>query len=95
MRVLVLSLFLAACVSSPSPTMMGTTKVEATANGRAYTIWYTDTRVEIVRHGWASPGEHQQIRADMIALIPLMTNCTLNEATLTGDSGEMRASIRC
>ena len=31
----------------------------------------------------------------MIALIPQVTGCTLNETTLTGDSGEMRASIRC
>ena len=44
---------------------------------------------------WASPGEHQQIRADMIALIPQVTGCNLDEASLTGDSGELRASIRC
>lgn len=75
--------------------MVGAAKAEITANGRAYTVWYTDTRVEIVRHGWASPGAHQQIRADMTLLIPQVTGCTLNEASLTGDSGEMRAAIRC
>lgn len=94
MRVLALFL-LAACAASPSPTMSGATKAETSLNGRAYTLWYTDTRVEIVRHGWASPGEHQQIRADMTLLIPQVTGCTLNEASLTGDSGEMRASLRC
>ncbi len=77
------------------PGMAGATKAEVTAGGRDYTLWYTDNRVEIVRHGWANPGEHQQIRADMIALIPQVTGCTLSEASLTGDSGEMRASIRC
>ena len=45
--------------------------------------------------GGLPPGEHQQIRADMIALIPQVTGCNLDEASLTGDSGELRASIRC
>ncbi len=94
MRVLCL-LFLTACAASPTPTLMGATRADVTAGGRDYTLWYTEARVEIIRHGWASSGEHQQIRATMIALIPQVTGCTLNETTLTGDSGEMRASIRC
>ena len=68
---------------------------KVTAGGRDYTLWYDEKRVEIVRHGWASPGEHQAIRAEMIVLIPQVTGCTLNTASLTGDSGEMRAAIRC
>lgn len=95
MRFALILFILTACASSPMPSMAGAQKAEVTANGRAYTLWYTDKRVEIIRHGWASVGEHQQIRADMIALIPQVTGCSLNEATLTGDSGEMRASIRC
>lgn len=94
MRVLIL-LFLAACSSSPMPGMTGASKAEVTAAGRDYSLWFTDTKVEIVRHGWASAGEHQAIRATMIALIPQVTGCSLNEGSLTGDSGEMRASIRC
>ncbi len=88
-------LLLTACASSPMPGMAGAAKAEVTVNGRSYTLWFTDARVEVVRHGWASPGEHQQIRADMIALIPQVTGCNLDEASLTGDSGELRASIRC
>jgi hypothetical protein len=94
MRLIAL-LLLTACASSPMPGMAGATKAEVTANGRNYTLWFTESRVEVVRHGWASPGAHQQIRADMIALIPQITGCKLNEASLTGDSGEMRATIRC
>ncbi len=88
-------LFLTACAASPLPGMAGARMEKVSMNGRAYTLWYTQTRVEIVRHGWANPGDHQQIRADMIALIPQVTGCTLSEPTLTGDSGEMRASLRC
>ena len=94
MRVLI-PFVLAACTSSPMPGIAGATKAEVTAQGRGYTLWYTDTKVEIVRHGWASAGEHQAIRATMIALIPQVTGCRLNEGSLTGDSGEMRAAIRC
>lgn len=94
MRVLI-PLLLAACTSSPMPGMTGAAKAEVMAQGRDFTLRYTDTKVEIVRHGWASAGDHQAIRATMIALIPQVTGCRLNEGSLTGDSGEMRASIRC
>lgn len=94
MRVLI-PLVLAACASSPMPGMIGAVKAEVTAQGRDYTLWYTTTKVEIVRHGWAGPGDHQAIRATMIALIPHVTGCRLNEGSLTGDSGEMHASIHC
>ena len=94
MRVLI-PLVLAACASSPMPGMSGATKAEVTAQGRAYTLWYTDANFEIVRHGWAAAGDHQAIRATMIALIPQVTGCVLSERSLTGDSGEMRGLIRC
>lgn len=95
MRVLFAFLFLAACAASPMPGMERATKAEVTVDGRDYTIWYTDRQVEVVRHGWASPGEHQGIRDTMIALIGQVTGCRLNEASLQGDSGEMRGTIRC
>jgi hypothetical protein len=88
-------LCLGACDASPAPEFLGARKVEVARDGRAYTVWFTDSRVEVVRHGWAARGEHQAIRATMIALIPEVTGCTLNGRTLQGDSGEMRGSIRC
>lgn len=94
MRVLALFL-LAACAASPMPGMAGATRADVTVDGRAYTVWYTDRLVEVVRHGWASAGEHQAIRDTMIALIGQVTGCTLTETSLHGDSGEMRGKIRC
>ncbi len=88
-------LVLAACTASPAPEFFGARKAEVTRDGRAYSVWFTDRRVEVVRHGYARRGEHEGIRATMIALIPEVTGCKLNERTLTGDSGEMRGSIRC
>ncbi|MBL4928490.1 hypothetical protein [Fuscibacter oryzae] len=88
-------LFLAACAASPAPEFFGAQKVEVTRKGRAYSVWFTDKRVEVVRHGYARNGEHERLRSAMIALIPEVTGCKLNERSLTGDSGEMRGSIRC
>lgn len=88
-------LLLAACTASPAPEFFGAEKVEVTRGGRAYSVWFTDKRVEVVRHGYARAGEHEGIRATMVALIPEVTGCKLNERSLSGDSGEMRGSIRC
>ncbi|GAB1478863.1 hypothetical protein MASR2M74_14190 [Paracoccaceae bacterium] len=95
MRLILFALFLTACTASPAPEFFGAQKVEVTREGRGYTVWHTDKRVEVVRHGYAKPGEHQEIRATMIALIPEVTGCKIYEKSLQGDSGEMRGSIRC
>jgi hypothetical protein len=92
---LLLPLILAACGASPAPEFFHATRADVTQNGRNYTVFYTEKRVEVIRIGYARRGEHQGIRADMIALIPQVTGCKLRESTLQGDSGEMRGSIRC
>ena len=88
-------LILAACGAQPAPEFFNATRTDVTRDGRQYTVFQTETRVEVIRLGYASNGDHQQIRAQMIALIPEITGCTLNERSLQGDSGEMRGSIRC
>jgi len=86
---------LAACGASPAPEFMGATRSDVTVNGRDYTVFQKGNRVEVIRHGYARRGEHQAIRATMIDLIPTVTGCTLRDATLQGDSGEMRGSVVC
>lgn len=86
---------LTACGAQPAPEFFGAQRVDTSVNGRNYTVYFTDTRVEVIRLGYAVRGEHAGIRADMIDLIPQVTGCRLNERSLKGDSGEMRASIRC
>ncbi len=95
MRRLLPLLLLAACGAQPAPEFLGARRVEVTRDGRAYTVFHTDKRVEVIRLGYARRGEHQAIRATMIALIPETTGCKLVDSTLQGDSGEMRGSIRC
>ncbi len=88
-------LLLTACGAQPAPDFFGATRTDVTRDDRQYTVFHTEKRVEVIRLGYAARGQHQAIRATMIALIPEVTGCRLNETTLQGDSGEMRGSIRC
>jgi hypothetical protein len=88
-------LFLAACGAQPAPEFFDATRRDVTKGGRSYTVFFTDKRVEVIRLGWAFPGEHQAIRAAIVEIIPEVTGCKLTASTLQGDSGEMRGSIRC
>lgn len=95
MRILALLLALTACGAQPAPQMWGATRTDVTRDGRQYTIFQKGKQVEIIRLGWASRGQHQDIRATMIGLIPEVTGCRLVPSTLQGDSGEMRARVSC
>lgn len=88
-------MLLAACGAQPTPLMLGADRTEVTRDGRRYVVFRKGNRVEIIRLGWASPGEHQAIRATMIALIPEVTGCRLRDSSLQGDSGEMRGLVTC
>jgi hypothetical protein len=95
MKRLIPLILLAACGAQPSPLMIGALRADVTRDGRQYTVFWTAKLVEVIRLGYAKPGEHQGIRATMIALIPEVTHCKLRENTLTGDSGEMHGYITC
>jgi hypothetical protein len=95
MKRLLIPLFLAACGAQPTPLMFGADRVEVTRDGRQYVVFVKETMVEVIRLGYATRGEHRGIRDTMIALIPDVTGCAPVASTLTGDSGEMRARIRC
>jgi hypothetical protein len=90
-----LLLLLAGCGASPAPEFFGADRRDIAVDGRQYTVFFTERRVQVIRHGWAARGEHQAIRAAMAGLVEPVTGCRLVEATLHGDSGEMRGSIRC
>jgi len=84
-----------ACGAQPAPEFFAAKRADVTRDGRPYTIFYTDNRVEVIRHGYATRSDHPAIRSAMMALIPEVTGCKLVDSTLRGDSGEMRGSIRC
>lgn len=95
MRAATILLLLSACGAQPAPEFFGAERVDVTRDGRQYTVFHDEKRVEVIRLGYARNGEHQAIRATMITLVPEVTGCRLVETSLQGDSGEMRGSIRC
>lgn len=92
---LLTALSLAACGAQPHPTLWGGDQSEVTRDGRRYVVIRKGNLVEVIRLGWASPGEHHAIRETMIALVPEVTGCRLRLPVLSGDSGEMRARVSC
>lgn len=89
----ILALMLAGCGAQATPAMWGAARTDLVRDGRSYTVFRKDNRVEVIRLGWASPGEHAAIRATMMALIPEVTGCKLAESSVQGDSGEMRGRL--
>lgn len=95
MKRLALPLFLAACGAQPSPMMFGATRTDVAVAGHDYAVFQKDTRVEVIRLGYAPPRDHAALRATMIELIPAVTGCRLRDSTLQGDSGAMRGRVTC
>lgn len=95
MRKVLLLFFLAACGAQPAPQFFGATRHDVQRDGRSYTLFHKGNAVEVIRLGYARRGEHQAIRDTMLALIPEVTGCQVIESSLKGDSGEMRARLRC
>lgn len=91
---MILCLFIAAC-DSPAPSMFGATAVQVTRGGRAYSVYRSGDRVEVIRFGWADRRDRAAIRQQMVALIPEVTGCIASPRSLRGDSGEIRARLRC
>jgi hypothetical protein len=92
--IVVLALLLAGC-DSPAPAMMGGWEVRLTRGGHDYAVHVKGRWVEVIRFGWAGRAERAAIRQQMVALIPEATGCIARRASLHGDSGEMRGTLRC
>jgi len=75
--------------------MFAAERFEASRDGRDYIVYLKGNRVEVIRLGYARNGEHAAIRETMHALIAEVTGCRPVEASLRGDSGELRGRIAC
>jgi hypothetical protein len=88
------TLMLAAC-DSPAPQMIGAVETKVTRGGHDYAVYVRDGFVEVIRFGYARRAEQAAVREQMVALIPEVTGCIADPRSLQGDSGEMRARLRC
>ena len=88
-------LLLAACDASPHPTFFGAVQSTTTVEGREFTVFQKENRAEVVRLGWANPGERRGMRERMILAAEQATGCQANPASFEGDDGEARMTLRC
>ena len=94
-RTLLLPVLLAACTASPAPTQFGSTAQTTTVAGRSFTVLRDENRVQVIRHGWASPREQQAIPEQMLLAVAQATGCKPIADSFQGDSGERRGRITC
>lgn len=85
---------LCAC-ASPSPQFFGATRSDVTIDGRRFTVFREDTRVQVIRHGYARAAARPDIPEQMLRAVAQATGCTPIESSFQGDSGERRGRIRC
>lgn len=94
LRLLPALALLCAC-ASPSPQFFGATRSDVTIDGRSFTVFREDTRVQVIRHGYARASARPDIPAQMLRAVAQATGCTPIETSFQGDSGERRGRIRC
>lgn len=95
-RIALLSAFLlTACGAQPAPEFFGAKRTDIRHDGRDYVVYQKGNRAEIIRMGFLRPGQHRATRDTMTLLLERVTGCPINAATLQGDSGEMRTTLRC
>lgn len=89
-------IFLLLCgCASPSPEFFGATKTEVTVEGRAFTVFRNDRRVQVIRHGYAGTAARREIPAQMMLAVAQATGCRPISESFVGDSGERRGRISC
>lgn len=93
-RTLLVALLLSAC-ASPSPEFFGASKTAVTIDGRAFTVFRRDNRVQVIRHGYAAPAAQRGIPEQMLRAVAEATGCRPLGDSFIGDSGERRGRISC
>ena len=91
---LVLPLLCAAC-ASPAPEFRGIESVRLNRGGRDFLLYRSADRAEIIRLGPASRAERDLLEPLMRRLMEEETGCRIIRGTALGESGELRARLRC
>ncbi len=93
-RLLPVLAVLSAC-ASPSPQFFGAAKHEVVVDGRQFTVFQDQNRVQVIRHGYAGRSARQDIADQMMRAVGQATGCTPLTSSFQGDSGEMRGRVKC
>ncbi len=88
------ALMLSAC-AQPAPGMWGGESIRLWRGGHEMVVVRKANRVEVIRLGYAPRASRAALRDAMMRLIPEVTGCRPHARSLRGDSGEIRARLRC
>jgi hypothetical protein len=91
---LVAFLALSAC-DSPSPMLGRADPTRLSVDGYDITVWRSSDRVEAIRHGFVRRGDMAGLRAVLVQAMRNATNCELQEDSIEGDIGVLRARLDC
>ena len=98
MRVILLTLLLAAC-ASPAPDFLGAQRHDLVLDGIRFAVFHKDTDAEVIRLGYLSRRERAKVPELMVRAAEQATGCAVIPGSLTsripGDTGEARVSLRC
>ena len=75
--------------------MLDAQRHDVVVEGRSYTVFRDGHRVQVIRLGYATPAQRQDIPAQMLRAVALATGCSPVSASFQGDSGERRGRITC
>lgn len=81
--------------ASPAPEFMGAQEMRLTRNGRDFAVFRQGNRAEAIRLGYAALSERKGMVATLISVMAEATGCTPIPGTVEGDTGEIRARLRC
>lgn len=94
-RILAVSLLLLTACASPAPEFIGARETRIVRGGREFAVFRQGNRAEAIRLGYATRAERQGMLATLVAVMEQATGCTPVPGTIEGDTGEIRARLRC
>lgn len=98
MRMLALTLFLAAC-ATPAPQFFGAARSEVRLQGIDFVVFHKENQAEVVRLGYLTRRERAPVQALMMQAAEQATGCRVRPTSFTtgvkGDTGQARMSLDC
>jgi len=88
------AIMLAAC-ASPAPEFSGAVEQRVNVGGTEFAIYQKADRVQVLRMGYANKAAREDLPEKMIEAAEIATKCQVRPGTIKGDTGAMRADLRC
>ena len=88
------AMMLAGC-TSPGPEFSGAVEQRVTVVGTQFYVYQKADRVQVLRMGYANKAARKDLPERMMEAAEIATKCQVRAGTIKGDTGAMRADLRC